>query len=90
MAQQDLFGDPKENRRLEVQHELHNLLRQLAREYVTTRPTVYLETVCVLDNGLVTAVAWLDGRRVCVLNRADVHSAARDLWEQVAPGGGTR
>lgn len=90
MTQRDLFGDPKENRRLEVQGILHTTLRQLARHYYDGRATIYIERVELGPAEQVTACCWLNGRRVAVINRADVHAAARDLWEQVAPGGGTR
>ena len=90
MTQRDLFGDPRENRRLELQGQLHTTLRQLARHYCDGRPTVYIERLELGPADQLTASCWLDGRRVAVVNRADVHSAARDLWEQVNPGGGTR
>lgn len=90
MTQRDLFGDERESRRLEVQGALHAALRSLARDYSDQRATVYIERLELGPANEVTACCWLNGRRVAVINRADVHAAARDLWEQVAPGGGTR
>lgn len=90
MTQRDLFGDPRENRRLEVQGLLHTALRSLARHYSEQRATVYIERLELGPDDQVTAAAWLNGKRYCVINRADIDSAARDLWEQAAPGGGLR
>jgi hypothetical protein len=90
MTQRDLFGDPRENRRLEVQGELHTLLRQLAPHYSETRATVHVERCELGPSEQVTARVWLDGRPYAVVNRADVVSAARDLWEMARPGGGLR
>lgn len=90
MTQRDLFGDPRENRRLEVQAQLHTLLRQLAPHYSETRATIHVERCDLGPSEQVTASVWLNGRPYAVLNRADVTSAARDLWEQARPGGGLR
>jgi hypothetical protein len=90
MAQRDLFGDETENRRLEVQDQLQRELRQQARHYGDGRPTIYIERLELGPSGALTAAAWLNGRRYAVVNRADVVSAARDLWEQANPAGGTR
>lgn len=91
MTQRDLFGDARENRRLEVQGLLHTALRSLARHYSEQRATVYIERVELIEPGeQITACVWLNGKRHCVINRADIEGAARDLWEQAAPGGGLR
>jgi len=90
MTQRDLFGDPKENRRLELQGQLHVTLRQLAPHYYDGRATIYIERLELGPTEQVTACVWLNGRRHAVINRSDIISAARDLWEQVNPGGGTR
>lgn len=90
MTQRDLFGDPKENRRLELQGVLHTTLRQLARHYYEGRATIHIERLELGPAEQVTACVWLNGRRYAVINRADVTSAARDLWEQANPAGGNR
>ena len=90
MTQRDLFGDPRVNRRLELQGELHTLLRQLAPHYSETRATIHVERCELGPSEQVTARVWLHGRPYAVVNRADVASAARDLWEMARPGGGLR
>lgn len=90
MAQRDLFGDESENRRLEVQDALQRELRAQARLYTGGRPTIFIERLELGPANALTAAVWLNGRRFAVVNRADVVSAARDLWEQANPAGGTR
>jgi hypothetical protein len=85
-----LFGDESENRRLEVQDALQRELRAQARLYTGGRPTIYIERLELGAANALTAAVWLNGRRFAVVNRADVVSAARDLWEQANPAGGTR
>jgi hypothetical protein len=85
-----LFGDESENRRLEVQDALQRELRAQARLYTGGRPTIFIERLELGPANALTAAVWLNGRRFAVVNRADVVSAARDLWEQANPAGGTR
>lgn len=90
MAQRDLFGDEAENRRLEAQEGLQRELRAQARLYTGGRATIHIERLELGPAGQLTAAVWLNGRRYAVINRADVVSAARDLWEQANPAGGAR
>lgn len=87
MAQQNLFGDAAQAARDEAEAALYRELRRIGRDRCTGWVTVYLETVVVYGPN-VSARCWLNGKFASVLNRADVETAARDLWDQVEPVSG--
>lgn len=86
MAQQNLLDDAEMAARDEAEAALHRELRRVARDLGLSWPTVYVQRV-ELFKGAVTANVWLNGRPACVINRADIETAARDLWEQAAHAG---
>lgn len=86
MAQQNLLDDAEMAARDEAQAALHRELRRVARDRGLVWPTVHVQNVALYKNAI-TANVWLNGRNACVVNRADIETAARDLWEQVVDAG---
>ena len=86
MAQQNLLNDAEQAARDEAEAALYRELRRAARDRGVIWPTVYVQRV-ELYRGAVTAQVWLCGKAACVINRADIETAARDLWEQVGEVG---
>lgn len=86
MAQQNLLNDAEQAARDEAEAALHRELRRVARDRGVVWPTVHVQRV-ELFKGNITAQVWLNGRAACVINRTDIETAARDLWEQVADAG---
>ena len=85
MIQANLFLDKDTERADEIARELVQQLHAFARHRGAARPTISVWGVHLYGSAF-TANLSIDGKQVAVVNRSDIGTAARDLWEQFDGG----